>query len=64
MPQNSVAFELRPELAKIKEEMLDLGMVRVMMSGSGSSMMGFCIDEDVLQKAKSVLENDMVLLRS
>ncbi len=51
-----VAFELRPELAKIKEEMLDLGMVRVMMSGSGSSMMGFCIDEDVLQKAKSVLE--------
>lgn len=51
-----VAFELRPELSEIKEAMLDLGMVRVMMSGSGSSMMGFCIDEDVLEKAKSILE--------
>lgn len=45
------AFEQLPVLREIKEEMNDEGIVRVMMTGSGSVMMGFSVDEDVLDEA-------------
>ena len=52
-----IGQELLPVLNTIKEDMNDLGIVRVMMSGSGSSMMGFSIDQDVLEDAKKVLKD-------
>lgn len=50
------AFEIVPLLEELKNEMLDAGMVRVMMSGSGSTMMGFCADKEVLNKAYEQLK--------
>lgn len=50
------AKSLVPVLKDIQEEMEALGMDRVMMSGSGSSMMGFCEDIEVLEKAKRQME--------
>lgn len=52
-----IGQELLPVLNTIKEDMNDLGIVRVMMSGSGSSMMGFSVDEEVLEKAKEALQD-------
>lgn len=52
-----IGQELLPVLNTIKEDMNDLGIVRVMMSGSGSSMMGFSVDQDVLDEAKKVLKD-------
>lgn len=52
-----VAFTLRKEMADIKEAMLDAGMVRVMMSGSGSSLMGFCSEEEVFDQAVQKLKD-------
>lgn len=46
-----IAFELEPELNQIKMDMEDAGLVRILMSGSGSSMIGFSVDEDVLEGA-------------
>ena len=51
-----IGQELLPVLNTIKEDMNDEGIVRVMMSGSGSSMMGFSVDQDVLEEAKDVLK--------
>jgi len=32
-------------------DMEDAGLVRILMSGSGSSMLGFSVDEDVISNA-------------
>ncbi len=64
--QNSlepVAKEILPILNQIKEDMEDNGIVRVMMSGSGSSMMGFSVDENVLKEAKEALEKKYAFVR-
>lgn len=45
------AFELQPELRQLRERMLEQDLVRVVMSGSGSALMGFSVDEQVLEKA-------------
>ncbi len=50
------AFDQLPVLQEIKEEMNDLGIVRVMMTGSGSVLMGFSVDEEVLAAAESALK--------
>lgn len=49
------AFRKIPSLAALRENMLDAGMVRVMMTGSGSCMMGFCVDDDVMEEAARIL---------
>ncbi len=46
-----IAFEIEPELNQVKMDMEDAGLVRILMSGSGSSMLGFSVDEDVIQSA-------------
>ena len=46
-----IAFEIEPELNQVKLDMEDAGLVRILMSGSGSSMLGFSVDEDVIQSA-------------
>ena len=51
-----IAFEIEPELNQVKMDMEDAGLVRILMSGSGSSMLGFSVDEDVLIKAYDVLK--------
>lgn len=51
------AFEQLPILQEIKEEMNDEGIVRVMMTGSGSVMMGFSVDEEVLEQAEKKLKD-------
>lgn len=64
--QNSlepVAKEILPILNQIKEDMEDNGIVRVMMSGSGSSMMGFSVDDEVLLEAKNELEKKYSFVR-
>ena len=58
-----VGQKLLPVLDTIKEDMNDLGIVRVMMSGSGSSMMGFSVDEDVLEHAAEVLKDKYEFVR-
>lgn len=64
--QNSlepVAKKILPVLDQIKMDMEDNGIVRVMMSGSGSSMMGFSVDDDVLESAKEELEKKYPFVR-
>lgn len=53
-----LAFEMLPEVGALKEKMLDAGLVRVMMSGSGSCLMGFCVDEDVREQAYQTLKEN------
>lgn len=50
------AWMLEENLEAIKEQMMDQGLVRVMMTGSGSCLMGFSVDADVLQAAKKAME--------
>lgn len=51
------AFESLEELAQVKEDMQDAGLVRVMMTGSGSCLMGFCVDDDVMDEAYDYLKD-------
>lgn len=51
-----VAQDVLPVLKEIKEDMYNEGIVQAMMSGSGSSIMGFSVDESVLEEAKKALE--------
>lgn len=51
------ALALVPELQTLREEMADLGLVRVMMTGSGSAMMGFSVDREVLENAALMLKH-------
>ena len=46
-----IAFEIEPALNQVKMDMEDAGLVRILMSGSGSSMLGFSVDEDVISNA-------------
>lgn len=46
-----VACQLAPVLRCIRDELNDAGIVRVMMTGSGSTMMGFSVDEEVMVEA-------------
>lgn len=46
-----VAEQLVPVLGCIRDDLNDAGIVRVMMTGSGSTMMGFSVDEDVMEEA-------------
>ena len=52
-----VGFELVDVLGQIKEDMNEQGIVRVMMSGSGSSMMGFSVDQETLEAAQAFLKD-------
>ncbi|MEY8309113.1 4-(cytidine 5'-diphospho)-2-C-methyl-D-erythritol kinase [Erysipelotrichaceae bacterium 51-3] len=49
------AFAAIEELAQMKEDMQDAGLVRVMMTGSGSCLMGFSVDDEVLEDACETL---------
>lgn len=51
-----IAFEMEPELKQVKIDMEDAGLVRILMSGSGSSMLGFSVDEDVIMQAYEQLK--------
>ena len=44
------AFKIVPEIKKIKEKMLELGMDGVLMSGSGSTVFGITRSEEVLDR--------------
>lgn len=45
------SFKLVPEIAKIKEKLLELGMDGVLMSGSGSTVFGLTKSEECLENA-------------
>ena len=51
-----IAFEIEPELNQVKMDIEDAGLVRILMSGSGSSMLGFSVDEDVISSAYEQLK--------
>lgn len=51
-----VAKEMEPILNAIQNDMEQCGIERVMMSGSGSTMMGFSKDISILEKAQKELE--------
>lgn len=57
------AFALVPELERVRQDMSDAGLVRVMMTGSGSCLMGFSVDEDVLAGACEVLAGKYPFVR-
>lgn len=52
-----IAFE-KLKLDQLKEKMQEIGLVRVMMSGSGSCLMGFCVDKEVLDQAYQALKKE------
>ena len=54
---------MEPELNQVKIDMEDAGLVRVLMSGSGSSMLGFSVDEDVLNQAYEQLKEKYHFVR-
>lgn len=45
------AISLVPEIAVIKNELIDYGLDHAMMTGSGSVVMGFSRDEEILHRA-------------
>lgn len=49
------AFAAMDELCELREDMRDAGLVRVMMTGSGSCLLGFCVDDDVMDEAFEIL---------
>ncbi|MGM9947419.1 4-(cytidine 5'-diphospho)-2-C-methyl-D-erythritol kinase [Floccifex sp.] len=51
-----VAKEMEPVLCSIQKDMEECGISRVMMSGSGSSMMGFSQNIQILQETKKKLK--------
>lgn len=47
------AFKMKPELARIKRKMLEVGFCGVLMTGSGSAIYGLCKSgKEAMQKAK------------
>ncbi len=46
------AFELVPEIKQIKKELLEFGFDAALMSGSGSTVMGFTTDKKLIEEAK------------
>ena len=58
-----VAKDIVPVLCDIQKDMESFGIQRVMMSGSGSSMMGFSKDESVLELAKRMLDEKYPFVR-
>ena len=48
---NTRVLIIEPELEQVKMDMEDAGLVRILMSGSGSSMLGFSVDEEVILSA-------------
>ena len=53
-----IAKRMEPVLEEIHDKMIKNGIQRVLMSGSGSSMIGFCVDEDRLIQTKKKLEKE------
>lgn len=58
-----VTFEGYPDVALVKEEVLQTGAVGAMMSGSGSAVFGIYLDETSCKKAARIL-NQHPLVRS
>lgn len=50
-----IAWKLLPSLETVQDDLYGQEMVRVMMTGSGSCMMGFSVDEQVLDHAAAQL---------
>jgi 4-diphosphocytidyl-2-C-methyl-D-erythritol kinase len=51
-----VTIPMHPEIADIKEVMMENGAVISMMSGSGPTVFGFFDDEDTMKQAKEAVE--------
>lgn len=51
------AMEIEPAIYDLSQDMLNLNLVRVLMTGSGSALMGFSVDEDVLIEALNTLKD-------
>jgi 4-diphosphocytidyl-2-C-methyl-D-erythritol kinase len=52
------AMEILPQLWDLKEKMQEYDLVRVMMTGSGSALMGFSVDDSVLEYAYEQLKDE------
>lgn len=52
-----IVMDELPILNQIKEDMNECGLVRVMMTGSGSCMMGFCVEESLIDAAAEKLSD-------
>lgn len=48
----SVTIRLHPQIQEIKNEMLECGAIGTMMSGSGPTVFGIFLEDEVIQKAK------------
>ncbi len=57
------AMTLVPEIAVIKNQLLDYGLEFSMMTGSGSVVMGFSSDENILQRAVKDLKGHYRFVR-
>lgn len=49
------AFDVRPELRSLKEEVISAGALGAVMAGSGSAIAALCRDEDQAQKLSSAM---------
>lgn len=52
----TVAVTLQPKLRQIKKELMDLGAVHAMVSGSGPTVFGIFKDRETVKKAQRMLE--------
>ena len=53
----TVSAELEPEIAEIKHQLLSLGALASLMSGSGSAVFGIFVDEAAALQAATTLKN-------
>lgn len=57
------SIEMVPEIAKIKEEMLNLGFDGALMSGSGSCVFGMTRDKEILEKGYQYFKGKYFFVR-
>jgi len=53
-----ITFEMVPLIRKIKNQMIDLGLNGVLMSGSGATVFGISRDKAKLKSVKEILKDD------
>ena len=57
------AFKIVPQIAQIKQELLDLGFDGALMSGSGSTVFGITRDQEILDKGAEIMRKKVSFVR-
>lgn len=57
------AFQIVPQIAQIKQDLLDLGFDGALMSGSGSTVFGLTRDEQLMEEAAIIMRKKASFIR-